>query len=247
LFVGGRGVANDGGTAEANITRSETSHASGVHRPVNSRCDLAAIYGVGASIFSRRPWRKKAVPPSVTREPRSMMPEKSPKPRQIGNEHARVNSAPLRSAPLGLGPSDARREKWLFHAEAFVMNRQTRWRVGRARWCAPRARRHGRRRRACAARAGSPRRPRRARAWTPPRRSTRARAWRRKPRWARSASSPRARWSAPGAASARACTCSATSSSARGACSARTRWWARRYVARDAERDGTRWMRVRQD
>jgi hypothetical protein len=42
--------------------------------------------------------------------------------------------------------------------------RAARWRVGRARWCAPRARRHGRMRGVCAAHAGSPRHPRRARA-----------------------------------------------------------------------------------
>ena len=162
----GTRVANDGGTAEANIllVARPVTRASFINRNRSTRGDLAAIYGVGASIFSRRTWRKKDIPPSVTREPRSMMPRKISQTQTNRFEHARVNSAPLRSAPLGLGPSDARREKWLFHAEAFVMNRQTRWRVGRARWCAPRARRHGRMRGVCAAHAGSPRHPRRARA-----------------------------------------------------------------------------------
>ena len=170
----GRGFCCSLGDAVSRMTAARRRRTLLVARPVtraafinrSTRGDLAAIYGVGASIFSRRTWRKKDIPPSVTREPRSMMPRKISQRRQIGSTRARE----LRSTPLGtararrLGPSDARREKWLFHAEAFVMNRQTRWRVGRARWCAPRARRHGRMRGVCAAHAGSPRHPRRARA-----------------------------------------------------------------------------------
>ena len=186
--------------------------------------------------FPERTWRKKDIPPSVTREPRSMPRKISPKRRTYRFETRARDSAPLRSARSGSARQIHKRK--VAFSRGSLRDEPTDEMACRSR-ALVRAAREATRPQASRVRgtrglASSP--ATRARVDPTGQGHTRARAWRRKPRWARSASSPRARWSAPGAASARACTCSATSSSARGACSARTRWWVRRYVARDASR-----------